>query len=131
MPTRFLATATAWLVTTACTPGARTRPESNAPGPAASPVAAGPAAASKPSTPAVAAQSSTVAPEPPKLAFVEDDYEKARADALKKGAPLFVDVWASWCHSCMSMKEVVFPDPAMVRLGDAFVWLSIDSENEK
>src|SRR5262249_9796956 len=48
--------------------------------------------------------------------------------AAARSLPLFVDVWASWCHSCMSMKEVVLPDPTLLRLKDAFVWLSIDSE---
>jgi tetratricopeptide (TPR) repeat protein len=64
-----------------------------------------------------------------RLAFTEDDYVAARAQAKERGLPLFVDVWASWCHTCMSMKEVVLPDPALLGLKDAFVWLSIDSEN--
>jgi tetratricopeptide (TPR) repeat protein len=64
-----------------------------------------------------------------KLKFIEDDYAAARTQAKERGLPLFVDVWASWCHSCMSMKEVVLPDPALVGLKDAFVWLSVDSEN--
>ena len=36
----------------------------------------------------------------------------ARAEALRRDVPLFVDVWAGWCHTCMSMKEFVLRDPA-------------------
>jgi tetratricopeptide (TPR) repeat protein len=90
------------------------------------PVVAPPAAvgdAPKPAEPPV-----TVPPIRDRLPFIEDDYAVARKEAAARGLPLFVDVWASWCHSCMSMKEVVLPDPALLRLKDAFVWLSIDSE---
>ena len=62
------------------------------------------------------------------LQFVEDDYEKARALAIERKLPLFVDVWASWCHTCLSMKQYVFPDPAITALSGSFVWLAIDSE---
>jgi tetratricopeptide (TPR) repeat protein len=58
----------------------------------------------------------------------EGDYEAARAEAQRRAVPLFVDVWASWCHTCLSMREYVFPDPALSPLADRFVWLSIDSE---
>lgn len=62
------------------------------------------------------------------LHFIDDDYEAARAQALARGVPLFVDVWASWCHTCLSMKQYVLPDPALAELADAYVWLAIDSE---
>jgi tetratricopeptide (TPR) repeat protein len=60
--------------------------------------------------------------------FRHDGYEAARAEARQRGLPLFVDVWASWCHTCMSMKEFVLTDSALSPLADAFVWLSLDSE---
>jgi tetratricopeptide (TPR) repeat protein len=66
------------------------------------------------------------APAPPQ--FRHDGYEAARTEAKQKGLPLFVDVWASWCHTCMSMKEFVLTDPALSPLAGAFVWLSLDSE---
>jgi len=89
-------------------------------------------AASAPLAPAPIAAKPAESPVPgasEKLKFIEDDYAAARTQAKERGLPLFVDVWASWCHSCMSMKEVVLPDPALVGLKDAFVWLSVDSEN--
>lgn len=30
------------------------------------------------------------------LPIIKDDYEKARAEAIKRKLPLFVDVWAPW-----------------------------------
>src|SRR5687767_4016612 len=63
--------------------------------------------------------------------FRHDDYEAARAEATRRQLPLFVDVWASWCHTCMSMKEFVLRDPRLGELGDQFVWLSIDSERSQ
>jgi thioredoxin-like negative regulator of GroEL len=62
------------------------------------------------------------------LHFIEDDYEKALAIARERNVPLFVDVWASWCHTCLSMKQYVLTDPALAKLSSSFVWLAIDSE---
>lgn len=62
------------------------------------------------------------------LNILKRDYPAARAEALRRDVPLFVDVWASWCHTCMSMKEYVLTDPALHPLADAFVWLALDSE---
>jgi tetratricopeptide (TPR) repeat protein len=63
-----------------------------------------------------------------KITFIEDDYARAIQQAKTTGKPLFADTWASWCHSCMSMKQYVLPSPEMQRLASEFVWLSIDSE---
>lgn len=62
------------------------------------------------------------------LPFIEDDYQAALADARAKKRPIFVDVWATWCHTCVSLKNFVFPDPALGAHRDAFTWLAIDSE---
>jgi thiol:disulfide interchange protein len=47
------------------------------------------------------------------IAFIEDDYERARSTASSQHRPLFVDAWATWCHTCLSMREYVFNDPAL------------------
>ena len=83
--------------------------------PAAAPSAAAPAAAAA----AMPAHD---------ISFIDDDYELARTLASERKLPLFVDVWASWCHTCLSMRSYVFPDPRMRALSDRFVWLAIDSE---
>jgi thioredoxin-like negative regulator of GroEL len=64
------------------------------------------------------------------VTFVEDDYPRALAQARAKGIPLFVDAWASWCHTCQSMRAYVFPDPRLQALAARFVWLAIDTERE-
>ncbi|MFO0674568.1 MAG: thioredoxin family protein [Polyangiaceae bacterium] len=62
------------------------------------------------------------------LPFIEDDYEKALADARAHDRPLFVDVWATWCHSCLSLKRFVFTDPRLATEAERFTWLAVDSE---
>ncbi len=62
------------------------------------------------------------------LGFIEDDYDKALADARAKGRPIFIDVWATWCHTCLSLKNFVLTDSALSEHKEAFTWLAIDSE---
>ncbi|HWL88362.1 MAG TPA: thioredoxin family protein [Polyangiaceae bacterium] len=65
------------------------------------------------------------------LPFIEDDYGRALAEAKAKNKLLFVDGWATWCHSCLSLKSYVLTAPEMRAEADKFVWLSLDSEKEK
>jgi thiol-disulfide isomerase/thioredoxin len=64
------------------------------------------------------------------LPFIHDDYPRAIAEAKKTNKPLFVDAWAPWCHSCMSLKTYVLTDPSLAPLKDKFVWLSVDTEKD-
>jgi tetratricopeptide (TPR) repeat protein len=68
---------------------------------------------------------------PEGLPFVEDDYPAAVARARSEHKPIVSDTWATWCHTCLSMKRYVFPDPGLRPVKDAVIWLSIDSENPK
>jgi tetratricopeptide (TPR) repeat protein len=61
--------------------------------------------------------------------FIENDYAAARQAALEQGLPLFVDAWAPWCHTCVSLKAFVFPDAALRRVVPKFVWASVDTEH--
>ncbi len=65
------------------------------------------------------------------LQFIDDDYPAARAQAQSAKRPLFVDSWATWCHSCLSMRSFVLPDAGLLPVKDAVVWLSIETEQEK
>ena len=65
------------------------------------------------------------------IQFIEDDYPAALAQARSEHKPVLVDSWASWCHTCLSMKRFVIPDPGLRPVKDAVVWLAIDSENPK
>ncbi len=61
--------------------------------------------------------------------FIENDYSAALAEARSGNKLLFVDFWAPWCHSCISMRAYVFSDPALAKVQNGFVWLSVDTEN--
>ncbi|MBV9949383.1 MAG: thioredoxin family protein, partial [Myxococcales bacterium] len=39
---------------------------------------------------------------------MEDDYPRALAEARARHLPLFVDAWAAWCHTCLSVRSYVF-----------------------
>jgi thiol-disulfide isomerase/thioredoxin len=65
------------------------------------------------------------------LPFIEDDYPRALAEARTRKVPLFVDSWATWCHTCRFMRAYVFTDPMLAKQSKRFVWLSIDTEKEQ
>jgi len=65
------------------------------------------------------------------IVFLEDDYPGALARAKAERKPLFLDGWATWCHSCLSMRSFVFPDAGLRSAKDAVVWLSVETEAEK
>ena len=71
------------------------------------------------------------APAPQPLPFIENDYARALAEARARRVPLFVDAWAPWCHTCLSMRAYVFPDARMQPLSTRFVWLALDTEREE
>jgi tetratricopeptide (TPR) repeat protein len=64
------------------------------------------------------------------IAFMENDYPRAIAEARARHLPLFVDAWAPWCHTCLSMKSYVLPDPSLRHYASRFVWLSLDTEQD-
>jgi thiol-disulfide isomerase/thioredoxin len=69
-------------------------------------------------------------PEGP-LAWFADDYPSALACARKKKVPLVIDLWAPWCHTCLSMRSTVLRDPALAADKDKFVFLALDTDREQ
>ena len=65
------------------------------------------------------------------LPWKHDDFAGALAEAKRTNKPLFVDAWAPWCHSCLSLKAYVLTSPTLSPLARDFVWLSIDTEKEQ
>lgn len=81
---------------------------------------------------APAAASHGPAKTPPSgIVFLEDDYRGALARARAEQKPLFLDSWATWCHSCLSMRAFVFPDAGLRAAKDAVVWLAVETEAER
>lgn len=65
------------------------------------------------------------------LPFIRDDYPRALAEARSRKLPLFIDAWAPWCHSCRSLKAFVFTDEAVARQAPRFVWLELNTDDER
>ncbi len=95
------------------------------------PPAAAPATAAADSAPPAR---SCVLPSPEQGAgpvrWFHDDYAAASACAIELGRPLVIDMWAHWCHTCLSMKHYILADPGMAPMADRFVWLSLDTDRE-
>jgi thioredoxin-like negative regulator of GroEL len=62
------------------------------------------------------------------LPWMSDDYGGALARARTAKKPLFIDMWAPWCHTCLSMKQFVMNDASLAPYADRFVWLEIDTD---
>ncbi len=95
------------------------------PSKAKSPGALAPAPAATPSAP-------PAEPAPPThagLDWFEDDAEGALRAAREAGKLVFVDLWAPWCHTCLSMREYVMTESRVPLLGKDFVLLAVDTEN--
>lgn len=59
-------------------------------------------------------------------------WEKGFDEALKKakaaGKPVMIDFWAEWCGWCHRLDQTTYVDPRVVKLGEDFVTLKIDTE---
>ena len=64
------------------------------------------------------------------LRWFEDQYDKARACAQATGRPLVIDMWAPWCHTCISMKTTVLDDPSLAPYADRFVFVALDTDKD-
>ena len=62
------------------------------------------------------------------IAWFEDDYGAALACAKASKRPLVIDMWAPWCHTCLSMSATVLVDPSLAPIADRFVFLALDTD---
>ncbi|MCA9553530.1 MAG: thioredoxin family protein [Myxococcales bacterium] len=80
---------------------------------------------------ALTALVTAAAPSASSIRWVEDDWPAARAQAKREKKLVAVDVWATWCHTCLSMKNYVLTEPELAPLAKQHVWLSLDYDLEK
>jgi tetratricopeptide (TPR) repeat protein len=64
------------------------------------------------------------------LSWYEDAPDAAFAAARAAGKRVLVDLWAPWCHTCLSMQRLVMTAENLPDQADRFVWLALDTERE-
>jgi thioredoxin-like negative regulator of GroEL len=64
------------------------------------------------------------------MRWFHDDYDAALACARARKQPLVVDLWAPWCHTCLSMKSTVFQDAQVGEASRRFVLVALDTDRE-
>ena len=64
------------------------------------------------------------------ITWIHDDYPRALACARQKKLPLVLDLWAPWCHTCLSMQSTVFMDASFAAARTKFVFASLDTDKE-
>jgi tetratricopeptide (TPR) repeat protein len=69
-----------------------------------------------------------VAGKPAAIPWLKDDWQGALAAARKSKKPIFVDMGAPWCHTCLAMRQGVMADPSLAPYVDRFVWLEVDTD---
>jgi thioredoxin-like negative regulator of GroEL len=64
------------------------------------------------------------------LAWIQDDYPAALACAKARDLPIVLDLWAPWCHTCLSMQSTVFTDRSFADAAPKFVFASLDTDRD-
>jgi thiol-disulfide isomerase/thioredoxin len=64
------------------------------------------------------------------IKWIEDDFAAAVACAQVMNAPIILDLWAPWCHTCIAMQTTVFLDPSFAAMADKFVFAALDTDRE-
>lgn len=62
------------------------------------------------------------------LVFSRDDFDGAILRARQNDRLVFVDAWAEWCHTCLSMDSVVLADPSLRPFASQYEFVAIDTE---
>lgn len=64
------------------------------------------------------------------LKWMVDDYPGALACAKQRKVPLVIDLWAPWCHTCLSMQTTVMLDKSFSADDAKFVFLKMDTDRD-
>ncbi|MCK6548350.1 thioredoxin family protein [Myxococcota bacterium] len=60
------------------------------------------------------------------ITWIADDWEKAKAQAIEAKQLVAIDVWATWCHSCLSMKNFALKEATLAKVAPKHTWLMLD-----
>jgi FKBP-type peptidyl-prolyl cis-trans isomerase 2 len=60
-----------------------------------------------------------------------ENHDAGLAKAKKEGKPLFLLLYADWCHWCQKTQSETLTDPRIGRLRDKFVWMRLNSDKEQ
>lgn len=58
----------------------------------------------------------------------EKSFEVALKNAKAAGKPVMIDFWAEWCGWCHRLDQTTYVEPRVVKLGEDFVTVKIDTE---
>lgn len=64
------------------------------------------------------------------MPWIADDLPAALACAKQRKVPVVLDLWAPWCHTCLSMQSTVFTDPSFKADASKFVFASLDTDKD-
>jgi thiol-disulfide isomerase/thioredoxin len=64
------------------------------------------------------------------MPWISDDLPSALACAKLRKVPVMVDLWAPWCHTCLSMQSTVFTDASFKADAGRFVFAALDTDKE-
>jgi len=64
------------------------------------------------------------------LPWIADDFAAAKACAQQANKPIVIDLWAPWCHTCLSMQSTVFGDAKLAAQAEHFVFVALDTDRD-
>src|ERR1043165_6912433 len=64
------------------------------------------------------------------MAWIADDLPSALQCAAKRKQAVVLDLWAPWCHTCLSMQTTVFTDASFEADASKFVFAALDTDRD-
>ena len=64
------------------------------------------------------------------MPWIADDLASALACGKLRKVPVVLDLWAPWCHTCLSMQSTVFTDASFKPDVARFVFASLDTDKD-